>query len=135
MFPDNLSPSDSYVPVALDRIIEALGGEPVEYSRKYLCCGSVLGTNIGGDETYQVVWEKLGHMADREVEAILTPCGSCFNQYEMGQVKARRLMKKKFNIPVFYVTELMALAFGLDPEKFGLTEHIIKTKTFISKVS
>lgn len=134
MFPHLLSPADSYVPVGLDRIMQALGAEPVEYSRKFLCCGSVLGTNIGGDEAYGVVWEKLDYMADREVEAIVTPCGSCFNQFEMGQVMAKRRKKIKYNMPVFYITELIALAFGLDPEEIGLTEHTIKTKKFLDKI-
>ncbi|MBU2550541.1 MAG: CoB--CoM heterodisulfide reductase iron-sulfur subunit B family protein [Proteobacteria bacterium] len=134
MFPESLSPADSYVPIALDKIVEVLGGEAVQYSRKFLCCGSVLGTNIGGDETYGVVWEKLEHLNYREVEAIVVPCGSCFNQFEMGQVMAKRLLKIKYNIPVFYFTELIALAFGVDPATFGITEHNIKTRKILDKI-
>jgi len=135
MFPHSLTASASYVPVGVDNIVSALGGDPIQYSRKFLCCGSVLGANIGGDDTYGVVWEKLQHMADREAEAIVVPCPSCFNQFEMGQVMAKRRKKIKFNLPVFYITELVALAFGLDPERFGLTEHTIKTKNFLDKIA
>ncbi|MBU2550545.1 MAG: hypothetical protein KKB20_19210 [Proteobacteria bacterium] len=68
------------------------------------------------------------------VEAIVVPCGSCFNQFEMGQVMAKRQLKIKYNIPVFYFTELIALAFGVDPATFGITEHNIKTRKILDKI-
>jgi heterodisulfide reductase subunit B len=46
MYPDDLSPAASYVPGHMDLILAALGARSVDYSRRFLCCGSALGLNV-----------------------------------------------------------------------------------------
>ena len=46
--------------------------------------------------------------------AILTPCPFCFVQFDIRQ---------KEGLPVLYLAELVALAFGATPEQIGLKYH------------
>jgi heterodisulfide reductase subunit B len=48
---------------------------------------------------------------------ILTPCPFCFVQFDLRQ---------KQGLPVLYLSELVALAFGASPEKIGLKYHRTK---------
>ena len=67
MYPENLSEAASYVPRSMDQILSLLGAEPMEYSRKFLCCGSALGTNIDQEAANEITREKLNHMKKHHI--------------------------------------------------------------------
>jgi heterodisulfide reductase subunit B len=50
------------------------------------------------------------------VEALATSCPLC--EYNLGKQQSELIKGKKISkqIPTFYFTQLMAIAFGLDPE-------------------
>jgi heterodisulfide reductase subunit B2 len=134
MYPDELSPADSYVPVKMDHLLSLIGVEPTEYSRKFLCCGSPLGANADLDAGYAIMRQKLGHILERDVEAISVICPSCFEQFDMGQIVLSRKGKEKYKIPTFYLTQLVGLALGFSPKDVALDVHRIKSKKLLEGI-
>ncbi len=132
MYPDRLSPSKSLVPTQMDRVLSAAGLNILQYSRRYLCCGSALGTKVDLNAANVITQEKLSHMADKELQAISVGCPSCFEQFDRGQVLLNRKGEHNFAMPVFYVSQLLALAFGCDPMKLGFDQHRIKVDTLLN---
>lgn len=134
MYPGELSDAESYVPVKMDHLLSILGVEPMEYSRKFLCCGSPLGANVDQDAGYAITREKLAHLHDRDIQAISVICPSCFEQFDMGQIVLSRKSKDKHKIPTFYLTQLVGLALGMSPRELGLDVHRVKSRKLLESV-
>jgi heterodisulfide reductase subunit B len=116
---------DAEVPVKLDLLCEALGMEPLEYMDKTMCCGAgVRKTN--SVTSYAVLREKLISMDMVEPQAIVVFCPTCFITFESGQRVVNRIFGTNFIFPVFYYTELLALAMGLPDTNLLLDEHRVK---------
>lgn len=103
--PDVCGFDDYENPVLLDKMMEVLGAEPRNWSCKTDCCGGSL--TLGKTDIVVRLVEKLMTMA-REAGAncLVTACPVCMANLDM---RAR----EELRLPVFYFTELMALAMGL----------------------
>ncbi len=104
-------------PVLMDGILRALGADVRSWSYKTDCCGGSLTISKTGVVVKMV--DKLMTMA-REAEAncLVTACPVCMANLDMRASEHVRL-------PVFYFTELMALAMGLEgPEKWFRLHNI-----------
>ena len=135
MYPEDLSPVESYVPVKMDHLLSIIGVEPTEYSRKFLCCGSPLGVNVDQDAAYAITRQKLSHIRERDIQAISVICPSCFEQFDMGQIMLARKHKEKNKVPVFYLTQLLGLALGLSYHDVGLDVHRVKSKKLLDQIN
>jgi heterodisulfide reductase subunit B2 len=134
MYPDDLSEAASYVPVSMDQILATLGAQPTPYSRKFLCCGSALGTNIDPQAANEITREKLQHMKKRKIEAVAVACPSCFSQFDRGQMMLERRHHDGFRLPTFYISQLLGLAFDLDRSCLGLEDHRISLNPILERI-
>lgn len=113
------------IPVKLDMLCEALGMESLDYMDKVMCCGAgVRKTN--SVTSYAVLREKMTSMTMVEPDAIVVFCPTCFITFESGQRVANRIFNTEFNLPVFYYTELLAIALGLPDTDLLLADHRVK---------
>ncbi len=101
-------------PVSLDNIMKALGAEVLPFALKTECCGAAMGipdVNIPGSLSGRI----LDTAKAVGAEAVVTACPLCHMNLDLRQRQAARISKKSFfGLPVFYYTQLIALAFGLD---------------------
>jgi heterodisulfide reductase subunit B len=134
MYPGELSDAESYVPVKMDHLLSIIGVEPVEYSRKFLCCGSPLGANMDQDAGYEITRQKLSYIRERNIHALSVICPSCFEQFDMGQIVLGRKTKDKEKVPTFYLTQLIGLALGFNPKQIGLDVHRVKPKKILEAI-
>jgi heterodisulfide reductase subunit B len=103
---------------------QVLGAEPVHYLDETQCCGAGL-REMEQDTSLSVTQRKVLQMEEMGANAILVPCPSCFLQFDAGQRLLKRSENKEINgIPVYYQTELLALAMGAEPESIGLQYHM-----------
>ena len=93
-------------PVLLDKLMKILGAKPRFWAYKTDCCGGSL--TIGKTDIVVKMVDKLMIMA-REAGAncLVTACPICMANLDMRASENVRL-------PVFYFTELIALALGLE---------------------
>jgi heterodisulfide reductase subunit B len=110
-------------PVTMDRLMAVLGAEPVDWSYKVDCCGASLTLSRG-----DIVAELSTKIAEGAVEAgadcIVSACGMC----EIN-LDTRQALRKK--VPIFYFTELMALAFGLPKVEKWLGRHSVDPRPLL----
>ena len=109
--PDVCAFDDHENPVLLDAIMAALGAKVCGWSYKTECCGGSL--TISKTKYVVRLVDKLMTMS-REAGAncVVAACPVCMANLDMRASESVRL-------PVFYFTELMALAMGLEgPEKW-----------------
>jgi succinate dehydrogenase / fumarate reductase cytochrome b subunit len=114
-------------PTSLDRVIRALGGEPVEYTGKSRCCGFPI---LLENETASLAMtgNHLAEAADRGAHLMVTPCPLCHMNLDLQQSRAARQMGRQLNLPVLHLPQLVGLALGIPPKALGLARHLVSAK-------
>ena len=111
-------------PTVQDRLIQALGAEAVPFPNKIRCCGSGLFlTEL--DHCYELARDILKDAIDHGAQIISTACPMCQMNLEAYQKKINKALGTNFNIPVVFITQLMAVAFGLGNKAAALDRLLI----------
>jgi len=121
-------------PTGLDRLVQALGAEPVDYDYKAKCCGGALALSHGGT-TARMAGNVLASAKDRGAEAVTLACPMCHMALDLYQSKAEKIVQRDLDLPVVFFTQLMGLALGLDPAQLGLKRHIVPTAGVVARFS
>lgn len=116
---------DQYDPTSMDRLVEAVGAEPVDWPLKTRCCGGSCycgGPVIGAmpEATMQLSYALLREASKRGADVIVTICPLC--QFNLEGFQDR--MAKRFGHPVDmssgFITQLMGIAMGIDEKRLGI---------------
>ena len=111
-------------PQYMDRLMTALGAQPVEWSYKVDCCGADLALTYGG-----IVQKMVGRIVQRAKEAgaqcLVTSCGLCQANLEMRQ---------EMGLPVFYFTEWMGVAFDVEKRDRWWKKHMISPRPLLESM-
>jgi heterodisulfide reductase subunit B2 len=115
-------------PVYLDKLVETLGGEPVEdYDKKVSCCGGALAFSEP-EKSQALIKDIIESAYDGGAEMIVTPCPICQMNVEVYQDQINQKYGTNFNIPVTYYSTLMSVAYGKNAKEAGLGGQIIRAK-------
>ena len=111
-------------PTVQDQILTALGAEAVPFPKKMRCCGSGLFlTEL--EKCYVLARDILEDAQSHGGQIISTACPMCQMNLEAYQKRMNKALGTNFNIPVVFVTQLMAVAFGLDAKKDGALDRLL----------
>lgn len=113
----------------LDDIVRASKFEPVPYGRELDCCGFPMSTANEKAALLERVAPKIQAMTDAGADLMVTGCPTCLHQLESGQLGLKKL-GVQLALPVYHILEIMALAYGADPDKMGLELHRGEAKKF-----
>jgi heterodisulfide reductase subunit B len=119
-------------PTSMDRIVEALGGEPVEWAHKTECCGAGHTTTLS-KEANVLLKNIFEDAINNGADCIASACPLCFLNLDMRQKGVEQAFGKQYNLPVFYFTELMGLAFGYSPKEMGVPKHFVNGVPLLEK--
>jgi succinate dehydrogenase cytochrome b subunit len=123
---DRTHPRDTY----LHQVIEALGGEVIEYAGQYKCCGFPIIT-MNKQASLKQAGRHLGDAVDAEADCLVTPCPLCHLNLDLQQPVAERIVGRELNMPVLHLPQLLGLALGLGPKELGMHRHVVKPATVI----
>lgn len=113
-------------PVTMDRILEALGAEVLPFPLKTKCCGGSL-TGTVPQAGLRLSYILLKEAVRRGADVIATICPLC--QFNMDAYHAQ--IEKRWGparIATVYFTQLMGLAFGMEPRALGLQRNFVPMK-------
>jgi heterodisulfide reductase subunit B len=111
-------------PTSMERILSAAGAQPVEWYHKLECCGASLAvTNT--PSAVRLCAQILAHAKAAGADCIAVACPMCQTNLDTRQAAAAARLGTDLDLPVVYVTELLGLAFGIEPAKLGLRRHIV----------
>ncbi|UYP47240.1 H(2):CoB-CoM heterodisulfide,ferredoxin reductase subunit B [Candidatus Lokiarchaeum ossiferum] len=113
---------DPMKPFFAKEILEQLGAEIIEYDEENMCCSSGVARN-NEDAANGMMKRKYSSILEAGANIIMVNCPSCFQQLEAGQRSMKKTFGMEVKIPVLYITELMALAFGMPIKDLGLKFH------------
>jgi len=112
-------PVDPENPQKMEKILSALGTEPVDYAEKLDCCGAPILANLP-ESSLTKTGQKLVAVQEQGFDAFVDVCPWCHRMFDSKQVKAGETVASKLEVPVVYLTQLIGLAFGVKKEKLGL---------------
>jgi len=123
--PEITEASDFEDPRALDRIVANLGVTPIPWPYKTDCCGASQALSLRNIESKLV--EKLLDMAHRVgAQAVVVSCQMCQANLDMyyGRSGGGDGSGKVLPLPVYYFSELIGLALGVEGVPNWLSRHI-----------
>jgi heterodisulfide reductase subunit B len=124
---------DEENPVALDKLMQALGAEVLPFPLKQECCGGAMGVP-DNRITSRLSGKLLEYAVSLGADAFVVACPLCQMNLDMRQAQAGDYYGQGFNLPVFYYTQLMGLALGLDKTRLGLDKLIVKPAAALAKI-
>jgi heterodisulfide reductase subunit B len=126
-------------PTVLGDFLKALGARPVEFPESTTCCGSYQVVS-SPDATAEYAGNIVRSAASQGAECMVLTCPLC--DYNLGRGQ-KELAKKRSGfreMPLFYFTQLLALALGLGRGvchfelNHGSPESLLKEKGLLSQV-
>ncbi len=120
-------------PRSLDDLMVALGATPVDFPHKNECCGAYLAVKDAG-VTRQMVYTILKSAQAAGAEAMVTNCPLCQFNLDKQQAEMQKLYAGYRSIPVFYFSQLMGLALGLDIGDYGWERHYINPRSVLDRL-
>jgi heterodisulfide reductase subunit B len=111
-------------PRGLDSLISRLGAESMFWPYKTECCGgSLVLTNL--EIEHRLVGRILDMALEAEADCIVTACPLCMSNIDTREEEIGALRGVSYDLPIFYFTELMGLAFGSNDTDKWFKRHII----------
>jgi len=98
-------------PMAMDDLMRAIGMDVRPWSYKTDCCGASLALSRT-DLVRKLSGGLLAAAQEAGAECLVTDCPLCQSNLDSRQSEIEAELGQQFKLPVFYVTELVALAFG-----------------------
>lgn len=120
-------------PVAMDKLLKALGAEVIDFPLKTHCCGGHM-TQINVPVAFELI-RRLVHGADQyRADIIVTLCPMCQLNLDAYQADMNHYFRTDYRIPVLYFTQLMGLAFGIEPEALGIGKEFVDARPALSRI-
>lgn len=113
-------------PQSMDKLLKACSCDVVSWSYKTDCCGA--GLSLSQTQVVVDLVAKLINKAkEAEAECIVTACPLCQVNLEMRQNGA--------NMPVFYFTEVLGMAFGMKESQSWFKKHLVNPMSLLGKIN
>jgi heterodisulfide reductase subunit B len=115
---------DQHNPTSMDRLMRAIGAEPVDWPLKTRCCG---GSCCGGPLTgtireagLRLIYVLLREAKKRGADMVATVCPLCQFNLECFQGRVTREFGEPVDLTVGFFTQVLGLAMGMDERTLGI---------------
>ena len=118
-------------PRFMDDLLRAAGMETVDWPYKTECCGatfSLTRTEI----VLRLCADILQMAAEAEVDCISVACPLCHANLDMRQSDIKKKLGLDYQIPVFYFTQLLGMALGLEKSDLGIGRGLVSCKELLA---
>ena len=129
--PEVMQFDDCEDPQSMDTILRAVGIDTLDWSAKTDCCGAALSlseTDAVLDLTRAILDEARAVGAN----AIAVACPLCHVNLDARQPDVDAKFGTAYGMPVFYFTQLLALALGAAPAELGLSRHLVDPRPLLA---
>jgi heterodisulfide reductase subunit B len=130
--PSEVAYDDPDHPMSLDNLMSALGATAVDFPHKNECCGAYLAVEAPS-VTQDMVYTILRSAQLAGAEAVVTNCPLCQFNLDKQQAEMRKAYASYRPVPIFYFSQLMGLALGLETGDYGWERHYIDARPLLSQ--
>jgi heterodisulfide reductase subunit B len=115
---------DIEYPTSMDRLMEALGAEAIDFPYKTKCCGGgiyLFHENV----SFSMSADVLAYAKAAGANVVAAGCPFCQLLLDLYQDKLESIKNTTFDMPILFFSQLMGLAMGLDRAELGLEKLIV----------
>jgi heterodisulfide reductase subunit B len=132
-----LKPSEIYEhfdsvehPQSIDALVGLTGARVVNYSGKQRCCGGPV-LPVDQNAAMSVTKDKLDAVKEAGADALCLVCPFCAVMYDGNQKSIEAEFGTHYDLPVFYLPQILGLAMGFDRKALGLNLNVVKNKELL----
>jgi heterodisulfide reductase subunit B len=111
-------------PISMDRLLEWVGIQSLDWPGKVDCCGAHLSIIIP-----DIVVDMCSGLMEAALavgaEAIVVACPMCHANLDTRQTWIAENMEQPLDIPILYFSQLVGYALGIQPKALGMKKHIV----------
>ena len=122
---------DAENPTLMDQLMQTAGATPLDWPHKTECCGasfSITDRSIVLDLGNQILAMAQAAGAD----CIATACPLCQLNLDMRQKDMESSSGRRYNLPVFYFTQLLGLAMGCQADELSLSSLVVEPTALLA---
>ncbi len=118
-------------PQSLEKLIKALGAEPVAYDGRTKCCGFPV--FLEKEEiALEMVGSRVSEAGVKGANAMVTPCPLCHMSLDIYQERAEKKIEREqdrveTSMPILHLPQLLGLALGFTSKELGMKRHFVST--------
>jgi heterodisulfide reductase subunit B len=130
--PREVAIDDAEEPTILSDLLTSLGAEVVDNPFKIECCGSyhtIENKDIVRNRSHRIT----NYATNNGAEAMVLSCPLCRFNLDYRGKEAEKIFKGYKQIPIYYYTQLIAIALGLDQDICSFNEHIVDPTLLLKK--
>jgi succinate dehydrogenase / fumarate reductase cytochrome b subunit len=122
---------DSRNNIALERLAQILGCEPIDYNGRTECCGFHTAAH---DErvAIKLTGQYIASAKAGGAKAMVTPCPLCHTVLDGFQHEIEKDMSEKLDMPILHLPQLVGLALGLSPEALRIDQHMVPVRALVN---
>ncbi len=122
---------DTEDPMFMDDLLTAAGMETVNWPFKTECCGATF--SLTRTEIVLRLSAEILQMAkEAGADCISVACPLCHANLDMRQSDIEKKLGLKYDIPIFYFTQLLGLSFGLEQSKLGIGRSLVSCEKLLA---
>ena len=120
-------------PHSLEAIIDACGGEAIDYPAKIKCCGFPI-IQAREETALGELLQPIEQATEAGADVMVTPCPLCHLSLDAWQSKLRERTGKDFQMPILHLSQLIGVAAGLDESELKFKRHVVPVKPALDKI-
>jgi succinate dehydrogenase / fumarate reductase, cytochrome b subunit len=120
-------------PWSLEAIIEACGGEAVDYPAKIKCCGFPI-IQAREEVALGELLQPIEQAVDAGADAMVTPCPLCHLSLDAWQSKLKEATGRDFAMPILHLSQLIGVAAGLEESELKFKRHVVSVTPVVEKL-
>jgi heterodisulfide reductase subunit B len=120
-------------PTSLDKLVEMMGGEALDWPHKVECCGG--GLSLSRTDVVIELTESIVGMAKAAgADCIVVCCPMCQINLDLRQQDIEKQMSKRYDMPILYITQLLGLCLGISSKKLGLSKLMVSPEKIVKAI-
>lgn len=109
-------------PQSMDELVVLTGAETIDWAFKTECCGA--GQHLVlPKESQSLLYPIYKNARAGGAMAIVTACPMCMMNLDMRQGAVNKAYGEQFDLPVYFISELLAVAMGAAFKECGVSSH------------
>jgi succinate dehydrogenase / fumarate reductase cytochrome b subunit len=120
-------------PHSLEAIIDACGGEAIDYPAKIKCCGFPI-IQAREETALGELLQPIEQATEAGADAMVTPCPLCHLSLDAWQSKLRERTGRDFKMPILHLSQLIGVAAGLEDSELKFKRHVVSVKPVLEKL-
>jgi heterodisulfide reductase subunit B len=120
-------------PQSMEKVLAAVGGKPVDWHFKVECCGAAL-TMAETKVVARLARDIIKNAESNGADGIVVACPLCHQNLDMRQRTLNAEYGEDHRLPIYYISELVALALGASAKQVGLDRHFVEAQKQIASL-